>query len=170
VRTELKKVMPNHLYMGARMAHWGMTPEVVGAAKKYSDVVSYNFYKEGLKDQDWKFLSEIDRPSIIGEFHMGAISDTGLFHPGLIVAQDQEDRGRMYQDYMKSVIDNPYFVGAHWFQYIDSPLAGRAYDGENYNVGFVTVTDIPYTGLIDAAKELHRNLYERRYGDLKKAK
>jgi hypothetical protein len=45
---------------------------------------------------------------------------------------------------MDVVIRNPWFVGAHWFQYVDSPLTGRSYDGENYNVGFVSVADIPY--------------------------
>lgn len=170
VSESLSEVLPNHLYMGVRMAHWGMNPEVVGAAQKYTDVMSYNFYKEGLRDEDWEFLEDVDMPSIIGEFHMGATSDTGLFHPGLIAATDQRDRGRMFRDYMKSVIDNPYFVGAHWFQYIDSPLTGRAYDGENYNVGFVSITDIPYPDMVEAAKELNRELYERRYGDARRVK
>ncbi|MEM8947066.1 MAG: beta-galactosidase [Planctomycetota bacterium] len=164
VEAALHEVLPNHMYMGVRMAHWGLTPEVVNAAKKHSDVISYNFYKEGIREEDWPFLPEVDMPSIIGEFHMGSTSDTGLFHPGLIAAADQADRGRMFKEYMESVIDNPYFVGAHWFQYIDSPLTGRSYDGENYNVGFVTITDIPYPDMVAAAKALNRSLYERRYG------
>lgn len=167
VRSALHEVMPNHLYMGVRMAVWGMTPEIVAAAKKYTDVISYNLYKEGVRDEEWSFLKEIDMPSIIGEFHMGASSDTGLFHPGLIMAADQADRARLYTDYMNSVIDNPYFVGAHWFQYIDSPLTGRAYDGENYNVGFVSITDQPYPELVAAAKAVNRALYQRRYGEVK---
>ena len=97
-------------------------------------------------------------------FHFGA-SDSGLFHPGLLHAADQKDRARMYKEYMESVIDNPYFVGAHWFQYIDSPITGRALDGENYNVGFVSVTDTPYQEMIEAAYELNSSLYGRRYGD-----
>jgi agarase len=167
VNSEIKRVMPNHLYMGARFADWGMTPEIVKAAAKHADVVSYNYYKEGLQKDYWKFLEDIDMPSIIGEFHIGA-TDTGLFNPGLVHAQNQADRGRMYKDYMHSVIDNPYFVGAHWFQYIDSPLTGRAYDGENYNVGFVSVTDTPYTEMIDAAKELNAGIYTRKFKQLVK--
>jgi len=85
-----------------------------------------------------------------------------MYNPGLIHAEDQQDRGVKYQTYMNSVIDHPYFVGAHWFQYIDSPLTGRAYDGENYNVGFVSVTDIPYKPLVDAALEVNQQLYQRR--------
>ncbi|MDU0354899.1 beta-galactosidase [Paraglaciecola aquimarina] len=165
VKAEVKRVMPNHMYMGVRFADWGMTPEIVKAAAKHADVVSYNYYKEGLQKDYWAFLEEIDMPSIIGEFHIGA-TDTGLFNPGLVHAQNQADRGRMYQDYMHSVIDNPYFVGAHWFQYIDSPITGRAYDGENYNVGFVSVTDTPYTDMIEAAKQLNADIYPRKFKKL----
>ena len=162
VETALTQHMPNHLYMGARLPNWAMSEEVIKASAKYADVVSYNIYKEGLAADSWDFLAQIDKPSIIGEFHMGSM-DSGLYHPGLIMASDQKDRAKMYKEYMHSVIDNPYFVGAHWFQYIDSPITGRAYDGENYNVGFITVTDTPYTPMVEAAKELHSNMYERRF-------
>ncbi len=161
VKKSLKAHMPNHLYLGARFPDWGMPIEVVKASAEHVDVVSYNSYKEGLPNYKWDFLSEIDKPSIIGEFHIGA-SDSGLFHPGLVHASSQEDRGRMFKEYMQSVIDNPYFVGAHWFQYIDSPITGRAYDGENYNVGFVSVADVPYAPMVESAKSLHREMYQRR--------
>ena len=86
------------------------------------------------------------------------------------MAADQNDRARMYKDYLRSVIDNPYFVGAHWFQYIDSPVSGRAHDGENYNVGFVTNTDVPYSPMVKAAKEINSELYPRRFGSNHKNK
>ena len=164
VRDAVKTYMPNHMYLGARFADWGMPPEVVRAAAQYADVVSYNLYKEGMHPETWGFLADIDMPSIIGEFHFGA-SDSGLYHPGLLHAADQEDRARLYQEYMHTVIDNPYFVGAHWFQYVDSPITGRALDGENYNVGFVSVADVPYAPMVEAAIELHSELYPRRYGN-----
>lgn len=166
VDTALAEAMPNHMYMGVRFAHWGMTTEVVEVASEYVDVVSYNYYKECLHNSAWDFLPQIDMPSIIGEFHIGA-TDTGIFHPGLVAASDQADRAKMYTTYMASVIENPYFVGAHWFQYIDSPITGRAYDGENYNVGFVSITDIPYPELVAAARQLHHNLYQKRYTTFK---
>ncbi|WP_432199857.1 beta-galactosidase [Erythrobacter sp. W53] len=164
VDEKLEKHMPNHMYLGVRFATWGMNPEVVNAAKKYVDVVSYNEYKEVPHDATWSFLDEVDMPSIIGEFHMGA-SGSALYHPGLVHASDQNDRARMYKQYMETVVTNPNFVGAHWFQYIDSPLTGRAYDGENYNVGFVTVADIPYETMVKAAREVNASLYRDRFGD-----
>ncbi|WP_051235410.1 hypothetical protein [Marinimicrobium agarilyticum] len=162
VGAAMDELMPNHLYMGARFADWAMTPEVRNAAAKHVDVMSYNYYREAVSDVFWGFLNDLDMPSIIGEFHNGAL-DSGMLNPGLIHAASQKDRGVKYQEYVNSVIDNPYFVGVHWFQYIDSPLTGRAYDGENYNVGFVSVTDIPYAPLVEAAKEVNRSLYRRRF-------
>lgn len=156
--------MPNHMYLGVRFADWGMTPELRKAAAEVADVVSYNYYKEVINEDFWQFLKDIDRPSIIGEFHNGAL-DSGLLNPGLIHASSQADRGKKYAEYVNSAIDNPYFVGTHWFQYIDSPLTGRALDGENYNVGFVSVTDVPYQPLVEAAKEVNRNLYQRRFNN-----
>ena len=103
-------------------------------------------------------------PSIIGEFHNGAM-DSGLLNPGLIHAESQTDRGKKYAEYVNSALDNPYFVGTHWFQYIDSLLTGRAYDGENYNVGFVSGTDIPYPEMIEAARDFNSTLYPDRYGE-----
>lgn len=163
VHDALEEALPNHMYLGVRMTPWGMTPETRRAAARYADVMSYNYYREALGERDWGFLEEIDKPSLIGEFHMGA-TDTGLPHPGIVAASDQEDRGRMYKTYVESVIDNPYFVGVHCFQYIDSPVTGRAHDGENYNIGFVSTTDVPYEPMIRAAKEVNRDLYPRRYG------
>ncbi|MEM9411219.1 MAG: agarase [Planctomycetota bacterium] len=170
VSESLEKYMPNHMYFGCRFTHWGMPREALEAACNYVDVIGYNSYVEGLQKSKWAYLEEIDKPFLIGEFHFGATSDTGLFHPGLVHASDQEDRARAYTEYVHSVIDNPYFVGCHWFQYMDSPITGRALDGENYNVGFVRVTDVPYASMVNAAKKLHGELYERRFGELKKEK
>ena len=169
VHNALEEKLPNHLYMGVRFTAWGMTPEVREAAARYVDVFSYNYYRETIGVKYWDFLKELDKPAIIGEYHFGAL-DAGYFHTGIIQASDQADRARMWKQYTHDVIDNPYFVGAHWFQYIDSPITGRAHDGENYNIGFVTNTDIPYPHMVKAAKELNKNLYPRRFGDLKKLK
>ena len=51
----------------------------------------------------------------------------------------------------------PCCVGAHWFQHVDQPVLGR-FDGENYNIGFVDVTDRPYPELTAAAREVNPRL------------
>jgi agarase len=166
VDAELERVLPNHMYLGARFADWGVTPEIAKGAAKYVDVMSYNLYANDLNDSKKahfrKWLAELDKPSIIGEFHFGS-TDTGLFHGGIVNVANQTERAKMYTNYMQSVVDNPYFVGAHWFQYLDSPATGRAWDGENYNIGFVTIADEPYVELIEAAKQFNANLYNNRF-------
>lgn len=166
VNRELKRVMPDHLYCGSRFADWGLTPEAVQAAARHTDVISYNLYTEGLPGHFGDWLEEIDRPSLLGEFHFGA-TDRGMFHGGICTASSQKDRGVKYGNYMRSVITHPHFVGAHWFQYIDSPTTGRAVDGENYNSGFVSATDHPHAELIQAARDVNRGLYKLRFRDMK---
>ena len=163
VHNAVETALPNHIYMGARMANFGMPDETIKASVKYSDVLSFNIYDEGIQPHDWAFLNDIDLPSVIGEFHIGATNGTGLFHPGLVMADDQKDRGNMYYEYMKSVANHKNMVGAHWFQYIDSPITGRTFDGEPYNVGFVSNTDIPYPEMVNAAKRFNSELYPERY-------
>ena len=83
---------------------------------------------------------ELGKPALIGEFHFGSV-DRGLFWEGLVGVGRESERGPAYARYVRGVADNPDFVGAHWFQYLDEPLTGRTLDGENAHIGFVTVAD-----------------------------
>ena len=161
IRDALRKYDPNHLYLGCRFA-W-RTPEAVAAAAEYCDVVSFNIYRSRVDAQEWEFTEGLHKPVIIGEFHFGAL-DRGMFHTGLVATPDQPARAAMYRDYIRSVVDNPAFVGCAWFEYSDEPLTGRVYDGENYNIGFVDVTDSPYPEMVEAAKAVHAEAYRRRAG------
>jgi len=165
VNEEIKRSMPNMLYLGSRFAEWGVTLEVEQACARYSDVVSYNAYKESVDAQAWIHDEVIDKPCIIGEFHFGS-ADERMYSPGLIVSNDQEARGTMYKNYIRELLANPYFVGAHWFQYMDQPCTGRAWDGENYNAGFVDIADVPYDKLVNAAKDIHSQVFSIRYGSI----
>jgi len=161
VHDAVRKYDPHHLYLGCRFA-W-RTKEAVNAAARYADVVSFNIYRSHLDPQEWGFAPSLDKPCIIGEFHFGAV-DRGMFHSGLVTTPNQQARAAMYKQYLESVRDNPAFVGCHWFQYYDEPLTGRSYDGENYNIGFVSVTDTPYPEMVEAAKAVSSELYSRRGG------
>ncbi len=164
IRDSQKRYDPNHLYLGCRFA-W-RTPEAVSAAAEYCDVVSFNIYRSHVDPEEWGFTSSLNKPCIIGEFHFGAV-DRGMFHTGLVSTPSQKARAEMYRDYVRSVVDNPAFVGCAWFQYFDEPLLGRVFDGENYNIGFVDTTDTPYSEMVAAAKSVHAEAYLRRFGQAK---
>ena len=160
VNRELKKHAPNQLYLGCRFA--SAPNEAVRACADVADVVSANLYYARIPADKWAGKNALEKPVIIGEFHFGAL-DRGMFHTGLVGAKDQADRAARYKEYVGSVVDNPSFIGCHWFQYIDEPVTGRWFDGENYNIGFLDVTDTPYPEMIAAAREIHAQVYSRRH-------
>jgi hypothetical protein len=128
------------------------------AATKFCDVVSYNRYKTSVADL--MLPGGVDMPTIIGEFHFGAL-DRGMFHTGLVKARDQDHRARMYESYVRGALKNPQITGTHWFQYKDQATTGRG-DGENYQIGFVDVCDRPYHEIIAAARRVGADMYEYR--------
>jgi len=155
VRSNMKQFAPNQLYLGCRFA--SRPTEAVSIAAQYCDVISFNIYNRTLDPNTWAFTSALGKPCVIGEFHFGSL-DRGMFHPGLVRTGDQADRGRAYQEYLRSVLALPAFVGCHWFQYSDEPLTGR-FDGENYNIGMVSGTDTPYVELVSAARQIQSEIY-----------
>ncbi|MGH9343277.1 MAG: beta-galactosidase [Terriglobia bacterium] len=159
IHDALKKCDPHHLYLGAKFA--SRTPEAVEASARYCDVVSFDIYKSHLDPKEWAFTTALNKPCIDAEFHFGAV-DRGMFHTGLVSTPNQQARAAMYKQYVESVEDLPAFVGCQWFQYYDEPLTGRAGDGENYNIGFVSVTDTPYREMVESAKAVGVAAYERR--------
>ena len=158
IRDAVKAAAPDKLYLGCRIA-WG-SPSVYRAAAKLCDVVSVNIYNRTVT-KDLPPDSE-DKPMINGEFHFGAL-DRGLFHTGLVATRDQAERAACYKAFVTACLNHPRFVGTHWFQWRDQALTGRG-DGENYQIGFLTVTDQPYPELVEAAREIGATMYETRHG------
>jgi hypothetical protein len=152
----IRQVAPNKLYLGCRCV--GGSEQVIATAIKYCDVVSYNRYCHSVLDV--KFPGNLDGPMMIGEFHFGA-SDRGMFWNGLVSCDSQQDRGRKYQDYVRSALDNPQILGVHWFTYGDEAPTGRG-DGENAQCGFVDVCDSPYVETTTAARGVADSMYTYR--------
>ena len=46
---------------------------------------------------------------------------------------------------------------------MNQALTGRS-DGENYQIGFLNVADVPYPELVQAARDVASTMYWRRYG------
>ena len=158
VNTAIKVNAPHHLYLGCRFS--GAPDPVIQAGAEVADVVSFNIYRRAIPPADFRAFNA---PVLIGEFHFGAL-DRGMFHTGLVPVEDQAERAKAYANYVRSAAVHPNVVGCHWFQYVDEPITGRWYDGENYNIGFVDVTDTPYPELVEAAREAHEEVYPHRSG------
>ncbi|MCK5862906.1 MAG: beta-galactosidase, partial [Candidatus Hydrogenedentes bacterium] len=118
IQNAIKVHAPNQLYLGCRFA--SAPDEAVRACADVADMVSCNLYYPSIPADKYAGKNSLGKPVIIGEFHFGAL-DRGMFHTGLVGAKDQADRAAQYKRYVRSVADNPSFVGCHWFQYIDEP-------------------------------------------------
>lgn len=160
VKAAIRKYDKHHLYLGCRFMS-GAPRSAVRACADIADVVSYNIYERGVGCSRFSGDNDIGKPVVIGEFHFGAM-DRGMFHPGLVDAGSQQGRADSFIDYVRSALDCPAVVGCHWFQYVDEPVTGRYFDGENYNIGFVDVTDTPYPELVAAARKVGAEIYTRR--------
>ncbi len=157
-REELKKAAPNALFLGSRFAGVNIGANVIEAAAKHCDIISYNIYQHGVAN--FKLPAGIDKPVIIGEFHFGAL-DRGMLHTGLVPVMSQAERAEAYRSYVDGALRNPVLVGSHWFQYTDEPFSGRA-DGENYQIGLLDVCDFPYKETVDAVKDVGSSMYSVR--------
>lgn len=158
------RYLPGHLYFGCRFhspIYNGNNVYVQKAKSRYVDVMSYNVYRNSI--HDIVTHQEVDRPVLIGEFHFGTISH-GVWAPGLGTAANIEGQAELFKAYVQEAIEHPNFVGAHWFQYSDHITTGR-YDGENYRIGFVSITDRSYDVLTDAVRETAEEMYPLRYGE-----
>lgn len=161
VQAAVRRHAPHQMYLGCRFS--SAPDAAVRACADVADVVSFNLYYEKIPADRWVGKEALSKPILIGEFHFGAL-DRGMFHTGLVATANQQERAASYVRYVQSVADHPAFVGCHWFQYVDEPTTGRWFDGENYNIGFVNVTDTPYPEMVEAARRVHAEVYPRRYG------
>lgn len=158
----VREMLPGVLYLGSRFHVFSTA--LVRAAAKHCDIVSFNMYeKTPTVRRGDEMATRYDFPIIIGEFDFLA-DDAGHLcrRDGKNYAGTQAGRAEAFTLYMETMAKTSCFVGAHWFQYADEPYLGRSWDGENFNCGFVTVTDDPYPELVKAAREFHSRMYEMR--------
>jgi hypothetical protein len=162
VGAALKKYDPHHLNLGIRFG--GNPPEYLSRAARVFDVYSLNVYEYEPTKQIKTAYQLSGRPVILGEFHFGVPAD-GL-GAGLVQVRDQKERGVAYRYFVEQAAALPGFLGAGWFIGVDESVTGRM-DGENYNIGFVDVTDRAYPELVSAAKETFKRLLNVHLGKIK---
>lgn len=183
----LRGLSPELLILGSRLLLYSARPEVVEAIAPFVDVLSVNYYEltpatlnvmRGLALEyaipfgelfdDLDAMHEISgKPLLIGEFTYRA-ADSGLpntFPPFFLTLATQAERARAAADYVGRVLDRPYMIGAHWFQYFDQPATGR-FDGENQNLGLVTITDDPWPELTARFRTMNAEAARRHGGQL----
>jgi hypothetical protein len=158
----VKRHDPNHLNLGMRSGGEPTAAEI-RAARSF-DVYSVNIYDYEVPAARVRQIAELTgKPVLIGEFHFGT-PGRGLA-ASLVQVRDQAARGQAYRYYVENAFAMPELVGTHYFQWADQPCTGR-FDGENYNIGLVDVTDRPYPELVGALRETHGRVRRLHSGEL----
>ncbi|HOW66683.1 MAG TPA: DUF1080 domain-containing protein [Verrucomicrobiota bacterium] len=154
----IKTADPNHLILGCRYAGYFL-PETVAAMGQFVDLVSFNNYSYSPPASQLLELHRITgKPVMLTEFSFKAM-DSGLPNTkgaGKPVAT-QQDRANFFDQYVTALIQMPFVVGYHWFQYSDQPAEGR-FDGENSNYGLVNGRDEPWNLLVQRMTQVNARL------------
>lgn len=145
------------LYLGSRYDDY--TPEVVSAATKYVDVVSFNIYRT-VENVDWDYLNSLSKPVLISELGYGTKS-RGTFG-GPATAFSFQERAERLQAFLEKARDIDNIIGVHWYCYNDQPITGRWSDYENTGMGLVDVTDTPYPETVQVLRDFTKSLYAQR--------
>ena len=176
----------NHLILGCRFV-WVLAPRpAVQACGEYCDVVSINYYEAGMAGRAllWytdsgslriptdlsfaPFYAVAKKPLLVTEFSFRA-NDSGMpnsYPPGLVLqpnVRTQKARADKFEECATTWLRQPYFVGYHWFDYMDEPKGGR-FDGENGNYGLVDNADNPYTVLVERLKRVDAHVWDLHRG------
>ncbi len=152
----IRKYDPDHLNLGIRYA-W-LSSKELAAGSEFTDVFSFNCYSMDPTDSIENFSRLVGKPVMIGEFHFGAL-DRGLDATGIRGVTSQAERGAAYRYYMQKAASHPMCLGAHYFTLNDQAYLGR-FDGENYQIGVVDVTQRPYEDFEAGIIETHREIYD----------
>jgi hypothetical protein len=160
----IRSIDPHHLLLGGRFYSVSMADPYVRACRSF-DVYSFNCYQREVPLEQVERVERLSGlPSMVGEFHFGVVG-RGM-SGALLSVGSQRERGLAYRHYVEPAARHPAVVGLHWFQWVDEPVTGR-FDGENYNIGLVDVTDRPYDEMLDEVQKTHERLYAlRRGGDV----
>jgi hypothetical protein len=159
-----REVDPNHLNLGIR--YHTVPPKWALDGMRSFDVFSINCYRAQVPADELQAIHNLlNMPTMVGEWHMGAL-DVGLPATGVGPrVKTQAERGQAYRYYLETAAAIPHCVGVHHFTHYDQSALGR-FDGEAYNIGFYDVCNRPYEVLVNAARESHARMYRIGLGEI----
>lgn len=151
----VRRADPNHLLFGSRFAVPGgeATRAAARACAPFVDaeaVDEFTFQPAGLTP---------GKPYFVAAYSFNSLDAGLLTAAGAVSSQAQ--RGAAYRRFLQACAADAGCVGASFYQYVDEPITGRG-DGDTSLNGFVTVADVPYAPLVQAARAANSRIYRMR--------
>ncbi|MGQ1948386.1 CBM96 family carbohydrate-binding protein [Geofilum sp. OHC36d9] len=154
VSAAIRKVDPNHMYLGSRCNSTEKTLEdFMKNAGKYVDVFSTNHYSRwGARDFEIQnMVNWSGRPLMLTEFYAMHDKTDKATGAGWKV-KDEESRGMFYQNFVTTTAETGCVVGWHWFKFQD--------DQVDVAKGIVDIDGNQYTTLLEDMKEVNNHIYD----------
>ena len=165
VSAAIRRVDPNHLFLGSRLHGQALRQKSVWvAAGRHVDVIAANVYHMWTPDRalfaDWAAWS--GKPFLVTEWYAKGM-DSGLTNhsgAGWTVAT-QAERGKFYQTFTLGLLETPTCVGWHWFRHLDNDPTDLSTDPSNRdsNKGLLNIRYEPYAELTAAMREINERAY-----------
>ncbi len=161
----IRKYDPNHLCLGPRFNGQALKSKALfQAAGRHLDVIAVNYYHAWSPDpgQTRQWVEWSGKPFLVTEWYAKGM-DSGFANTtgaGFVV-KTQADRGRFYQNFTLGLLESGGCVGWHWFKYRDNDPNDKKADPSNLdsNKGVVSLSLEPYLPLVQAMRELNRQVY-----------
>ncbi len=170
INKAFRAAAPDKLILGDRtnkLEDTQFTEAYARVAKKYLDVISFNYYAFDPNVEKFDLVHEISgKPLMITEFHF--TEPTRGFTAGKKSVANEEERGFAYRNYVDGLADLGYIVGAHHFTLMDQPASGRGTQGiggEAFACGLLDVADRPYKTMMESIKATNDNIYAVMMGE-----
>lgn len=182
----IRRYDKNHLIFGCRFGEvpqegeewYKPTPkEVIEEMKPFVDVFSYNCYFLIKNQSDKKEFTRLinkytkisEKAILISEFSFLGVDagypsewpkDENKYpKPGILEVQvaNQKERADAIENYIKTLLENSFAIGYHWFQYVDYPYLGRSNDGVAANYGLVKINDSAWNKLVKKFRAINKS-------------
>lgn len=154
ISSAIKKVDPNHMYIGSRCNSTEKEVESFMTNQgKYVDIVTVNHYgRWGNRQVETQRMSEwANKPLMTTEFY-GQVDDPNVNETGAgFLVVDELSRGLFYQNFVSTMAQSGYVVGMHWFAFQDKGTSHKSFVDPNGN---------NWPELANHAKELNDRLYD----------
>jgi len=155
----IRKYDSNHLILGVRGIY--LPPNILAQVVKYFDVIDIHDYSDSPNMGHLEAVyAQTGVPIYIGEFSFTA-ADSQLENTLGARSNNpyttQTERAASFMRFVMLIMERPYIIGYHWWQFVDEPTTGRWPDGENSNYGLLHLTDDPYYTLTNTMSIVNMN-------------
>ena len=160
-KAALRKVDPNHLFLGDKLnGNTDNLETVLEVAAKYVDVIVYQYYgpleeQEALLD---KLVPKVNVPFMNGDIGFSSPSEM-IPNPYGPHAKDQAQRAAWLQESVLTCFSRPEFIGWHMCGIIDTWKTMPSKEKDQHQ-GIMTVTGEFYPEMEEAVEKISSEMYQ----------